>query len=99
MVKDIILADDNDLIINSTGDFDVKESDQQHVILLINTFLGQWKQDPLVGVGIINYLASSGQQQTLRREITVQMIADGYDVKEIILKDNALYYIDANRVI
>lgn len=99
MVKDIILDDSNDLVINSSGDFDVKDSDQQHVILLINTFVGQWKQDPFVGVGIINYLASSGQQQTLKREITVQMIADGYQVNEIILKDNALYYIDANRVI
>lgn len=98
MVKDIILDESNDLVINSLGDFDVKDSDQQHVILIINTFLGQWKQSPFTGVGIINYLASSGQQQTLKREMTVQMIADGYDVKEIILKDNELYYIDANRV-
>ena len=98
MVKDIILDDDNDLVINSLGDFDVKDSDQQHVVLLINTFIGQWKQFPYCGVGIIRYLNSSGQQQTLRRNITVQMIADGYKVNEIILKENSLYYIDAKRI-
>ncbi len=98
MVKDIILDENNDLIINQFGDFDVKESDQQHVVLIINTFQGNWKQYPLLGVGIINYLRSSGQQQVLRRNITVQMIADGYQVNEIILKDNAIYYIDAKRI-
>lgn len=98
MVKDIILDDDNDLVINALGDFDVKDSDQQHVVLLINTYLGQWKQFPFLGVGIIQYLNSSGQQQVLKRAITVQMIADGYAVRDIIIKDNALYYIDANRV-
>ena len=98
MVKDIILDDSNDLVINSLGDFDVKDSDQQHVVLIINTFLGHWKQSPFLGVGIIRYLNSSGQQQVLKRNITVQMIADGYSVREIILKDNELYYIDANRL-
>lgn len=96
--KDIILDDSNDLVINSLGDFDVQDSDQQHVILIVNTYLGQWKQSPFVGVGIIRYLNSSGQQQTLKRNMTVQMIADGYQVNEIILKENTLYYIDANRL-
>jgi hypothetical protein len=96
--KDIILNDSNDLQINSLGDFDVFESDQQHVILLINTDKGQWKQFPTVGVGIVAYIKSTGQQQVLKREITVQMIADGYDVKEVILKGNEIYYIDAKRI-
>lgn len=97
MVKDIILDDSNDLSF-SVGDFVIKDSDQQHVILIINTFLGQWKQYPFVGVGIVRYLNSSGKQGTLKRNITVQMIADGYEVKDIILKDNSIYYIDANRI-
>jgi hypothetical protein len=98
MVKDIILDDDNDIIINSLGDFDVKDSDQQHVVLLINTYLGQWKQFPYCGVGIIRYLNSSGQQQTLRRNITVQMVADGYKVNNITLNGTEIYNIDAQRI-
>ena len=97
-VKDIILDDSNDLTINALGDFMVSDSDQQHVVLIINTFLGQWKQSPFTGVGIVRYINSAGQQNTLKRAITVQMIADGYNVNDIILKDNSIYYIDANRI-
>ena len=98
MVKDIILEEDNDLSINSDGDFLVADSDQQHVILLLNTFFGQWKEFPFCGLGIIRYLNSSGQQQTLRRAITVQLIADGYDVKDVTFKSGELYNIDATRI-
>jgi len=97
-VSDIILDESNDLTINSLGDFTVGDSDQQHVVLIINTFLGQWKQSPFTGVGAIRFINSAGQQQTLRRAITVQMIADGYTVNDIILKGNEIYYIDANRI-
>lgn len=98
MVKDVILDDSNDLSITDNGDFSILDSDQQHVILIINTYFGQWKQSPFLGVGIIRYLNSSGQQNVLKRNITVQMIADGYKVNDIILKDNQLYYIDAIRL-
>ena len=97
MVKDIIIDDNNDLLIES-GDFFVNDSDQQHVLLILNTYSGNWKQFPLIGVGIKIYLASSGQQNTLKRDMTVQMNSDGYQINEIILKDNSIYYIDAKRL-
>jgi len=100
MVKDITLGDLGDLdIVN--GDFSVKDSDQQHVILIINTFVGNWKQYPLLGVGILNYLASSGKTQELKRNIGLQLESDGYKVNEIILTQSGEYYnysIDANRI-
>lgn len=97
MVKDIILDDGYDLTIKD-GDFLIRESDEQHIILLINTFVGDWKLFPFCGVGIIRYLSSSGQQQTLRRAIEVQLQSDGYSKPEVVLKDNAIYYLDAKRV-
>lgn len=98
-VKDIILNEENDLIINETGDFLIKESDQQHIVLIINTFIGDWKNHPYCGVGIIRYLSASGQHQTLRRNISVQLEADGYNVNDVVLKGNQLYYVNAERVI
>lgn len=98
MVKDIILDNDNDLTINSDGDFMVADSDQQHIILLLNTSFGQWKEFPFCGLGIIRYLNSSGQQQTLRRAITVQLIADGYNVKDVTFRNGEIYNIDATRI-
>jgi hypothetical protein len=96
-VKDIILDDDNDLIVKN-GDFLVRESDEQHIVLIINTFVGDWKLFPFCGVGIIRYISSSGQQQTLRRSIEVQLQADGYDKPEVLLRDNAIYSINTKRV-
>lgn len=95
--KDIMLDDDGDLLIEN-GDFVVDNSDQQHVLLIVNTYLGNWKQYPLVGVGIKRYLASSGQQNNLRRDISVQLEADGYAVDSVIVKNDFNYYIDATRI-
>lgn len=97
MVKDIMLDDDNDLLFTS-GDMTVKESDQQHVILLLNYSPGDLKLSPFVGVGIIRFVSSSGQQQTLKRIIEVQMQADGFTKPDVIMKGNVVYSLSAERV-
>lgn len=100
MVKDIILDDLGDLLFDN-GDFKIAESDQQHCVLIINTYAGNWKQAPLCGVGIMQYLASSGQSATLKRSINVQLKADGYINTEVVLKENSSgqydYYLTAER--
>jgi hypothetical protein len=93
MVKDIILNDSGDLSFEN-GDFKIGDSDQQHVILLINTYAGAWKQNPTCGVGIMQYLCSSGQGATLRRSIEVQLKADGYNVGDVTLQENPNGYFD-----
>lgn len=75
-VKDIILLDGDLHIVN--GDFNVKESDSQHIELIIDSWIGSWKQYPLCGVGIENYIKSSGQSLALKRNIAVQLEADGF---------------------
>jgi|VirMetMinimDraft_7_1064189.scaffolds.fasta_scaffold130059_2 hypothetical protein len=74
-VKDIIL-EDNDLVIEN-GDFKIGESDQQSIELIIDSYLGHWKESPLCGVGVDLFLNSSGQQLALKRAISVQLEADG----------------------
>lgn len=100
MIKDIILDDLGDLEIKN-GDFYVADSDQQHVILIINTQVGDWKQYPTLGVGIINYLASSGKTAELKRSISLQLTADGYKVNDVVLTQSGETYeysIDAYRI-
>lgn len=100
-VKDIILDENNeyDLLI-SNGDFSVSESDPQHQILIINTTLGSWKQFPLMGVGIINFLNSSGQTEYLKRQMTVMLKSDGFQVNSIKINPNEVadFTIDAERI-
>lgn len=70
-----------DLFFNSfTGDFNIVASDQQHLGDIIQSFNGDWKQYPMVGVGVGAYLNSAGQQQRLVRELLIQLRADGYTV-------------------
>ena len=98
-VKDIKLDDYFDLVIEN-GDFKVSSSDMQHIQLICITDLGHWKQFPLMGVGIQKYIASSGQQEALKRAINIQLAADGYKVNQVLVKgtnEDFEYSIDAIR--
>ena len=98
MVKDISLEEDLDLTITN-GDFVISDSDQNHVINILKAYTGGFKQFPLVGVGIDYYLASSGTQQVIKRNITVQLESDGYKVNEVEVLGQSKYSIDAKRII
>lgn len=74
-VKDVIL-ENNDLLIEN-GDFVIYESDSQHIELIVDSYIGHWKQFPLCGVGIDLFYKSSGQQLALKRAIALQLEADG----------------------
>lgn len=67
----------NDLYIVG-GDFAIAESDQQHVSDTLAAFPGWWKQYPPDGVGMLQYLGSTGQEQTIERSIKIQLTSDGY---------------------
>ena len=82
LVQDIGLTETFEIVIKD-GDFFVEDSDQNHVGLILKTYLGNWKEYPLVGIGIDYYIASSGNAQIIKRNITVQLNNDGYKVNEI----------------
>ena len=99
--QDILLDDDFDLSIGSDGDFTVGESDMQHIILLIESSVGSWKQFPTIGVGIGKYSGSSGKGGQLRTEITANLKADGF-VNILTQLEQAsdgtfTYFVDAKR--
>lgn len=100
MFKDILLDDTGDLRIEN-GDFVVGESDAQHLMLIVNLMAGSIKQFPLQGVGIMQYSGSSGQAQTVRREIKVKAEADGYSnvTVDLLQDENGVfqYNVDAVR--
>lgn len=98
-VKDITLDDNFDLLIEN-GYFKILDSDMQHIQLICITDLGHWKQFPLLGVGIEKYIASSGQTDSLKRAINIQLSSDGYKVNQILLSgtnEDFKYSIDETR--
>lgn len=95
--RDILLADNLDYHITN-GDFTLGESDEQSTILVLNTNIGGWKFHPTCGAGLVKYVGSSGTQAQMKREMSVQLTADGFKVNSIIVKNYDDFYIDHERV-
>jgi hypothetical protein len=72
-----ILLQDNDLVIVH-GDLTTGPSDAQHIEDTINAFPGWWKENPADGVGIFQYINSSGKEQEISRNIVITLQSDGY---------------------
>lgn len=84
-----------DLIIKN-GDFVISESSQQETDLIINTFLGNWFENPLCGVGIINYLASAARPIFIEQQIKKQIENDGFTIESIDIKGTTIKNIKIN---
>lgn len=98
VATDILLDDNLDITISSDGDFKVTESDYQSSVLILNTYFGAWKLNPLCGMGLARYKGSAGTQLQIRREISVQLQADGFKVNSIIVKNYDDFYYDIERI-
>ncbi len=85
-MKDVLLQDD---LAISDGDFVVGNSDAQNVLLILSTAPGSWKQFPLTGVGEAKFI-NAPLDGALRREIQLQLQADGYRLNsvQILLNGN-----------
>ena len=102
---DIMLDSNYDLLIQN-GDWDVDDCNEVDADLIINTSRGNWKQWPLVGFGLSNYLESEVDKTVvdeINSGIKVQLQADGFTVNgvNILLTNNGLTGItlDADRSI
>ena len=82
--NDILMRDDDLSIIG--GDFEMGNSDPQHVYHIILNSKGSYKQFPLTGIGKSRFInAPLGAEQ--RREIQLQLQADGYRVTQLRLSE------------
>jgi len=92
-VTDILLDETNDLRIEN-GDFVTGDATKQNQKLLLLSQKGEWKQHPLTGVGIADWLKGE-KQGGLKAEIKQQFKADGMTVNEIEVNGSTVK-IDAN---
>jgi len=83
---DILMRDDDLNIVG--GDFEMGISDPQHVYHILLNAKGSYKQFPLTGIGKAKYInAPLGAE--LRREIQLQLQADGYRVTSLTVSETA----------
>lgn len=72
---------DYDLLINN-GDFVMAQSDIQHVRHIIEAEQGNYKQQPLIGVGVRKMINGTLDEAT-KRVIRLQLKSDQYQTSEI----------------
>ncbi len=84
-MKDLILDQDFDLEIKN-GDFSIKNSDNQNILLHAYTDAGQWAQYPSLGVGIgseVNGIVTDVQKR--KSELSESIKEDDYDFEEMFI--------------
>lgn len=95
MITDILFKAGEIKIEN--GDFFVAESDQQHIEHIMIADTGQFRQFPLIGVGIRRQLNGSVNRTDLKQLIRNQLKSDNFTVSKIDVTKNFEITIDAKR--
>jgi hypothetical protein len=97
---DIITDADGDLEILN-GDLFINDSDSQHVEMILTADKGQFRQFPLIGVGLRKFIndAFLTSSQAIKQAIKLQLESDGYNVRKLDVSNvtKGIIDIDATR--
>lgn len=83
---DILLAEDYDLQVRD-GDLVAGPSDEQHIQCILVANPGDFRLAPMVGCGL-QRLHHGRISQQFRRNMQIQLKADGYRIEDITLDVN-----------
>ena len=87
-MKDLIIEKEGDLIIKD-GDFLVEDSSFQNIEMIFKSHQGEFKENPNIGVNLIK--SKSGViDRFLKREITMQLELDGFNLEDISINSEGL---------
>lgn len=82
---DFLLDTSGDISINN-GDFAIQKSEQQEVELLLMSSVGDWKENPSVGVNMPQLVKSRSTETAIKKVIHEQLADDGF--KKVNIKIN-----------
>lgn len=89
MRNDILRNEDTGNLICENGDFGIGQSDQQHIMDMLDLQKGELKEFPLAGFGAINYIKKTITEDEFKRDLKLQLNYDGY-VNPIIDTSNGI---------
>lgn len=92
-MTDLLLNERNDLAF-ADGDFVAGESTQQHQQLLLISNKGDWREHPVIGVGLFRALKDD-DANTILSDIKSEFEADGMIVNSIRMDASGNLNIDA----
>lgn len=71
------------------GDFDLAEGTEQHILLILATSQGHWRQTPLLGADYQrNY--NTNRLQNLNTEVKKHLELDGMNVNKVSITQNKI---------
>ncbi|RMF03585.1 MAG: oxidase [Bacteroidetes bacterium] len=88
-MSDLLLDENFDLLFKN-GDLVIGESTNQHQELLLLTAKGEWRENPLRGVHLRNYLLDENAGQ-INSIIKREFEADGMTVQTVNTRSGKLY--------
>ncbi len=99
-LKDWIEDEAGDLLIKD-GDFAIDEADEIHVQNILEASKGNYRQFPLIGVGLHDYInismTTSGRQR-MSKEIQKHLEYDGFKVRSVGVSQDFKIDIDCERI-
>ena len=73
---DLLLDSDQELVATAAGDFRVGDASNNIIKYIVVSHIGNWKEFPLLGVGIIDYLNSNVTADEIESKIKTALSAD-----------------------
>ena len=89
-MKGILLhTETNDIVIRN-GTMATGTTDEQNAQLIVLAEKGEFKEHPQLGVGISQFLKSTGRENELLRTIRIQLALDGIRPKQLTYQNGKL---------
>lgn len=98
MPFDILLDDDYDLLVKD-GDFVIGESTAQEIDLILRSEPGHWRDNLLLGFGLIKRIKSAQDKLQLKKDADTHLRLDGFsDINIVVDKQGLISEITADRI-
>ena len=80
---------DRDFQVDEEDDFLTGDADNNYIEYILISAPGHWKEFPVIGVGIWQYLQGTQSPQVLQRAIRLQLEADIFVKPQVDMRDFA----------
>lgn len=84
-MKDFVIDKENDVKFLN-GDFDIAKSEMQEVALILQSVQGEWKESPVLGPNLYQYIKAKTDKIAIERQMRIHLALDNKDYDELKTK-------------
>jgi hypothetical protein len=96
--RDIKLFNETGDLAIVDGDFVAEKSDQVHVQHILISEKGNWRERPVLGVGLMRFLNATGAKNELKNKVRLQLQYDNMKVQALSISDAGQMDVQAIRL-